>query len=169
MTKEIFKSIQGYEGLYEVSNFGKVKSIGRYDFRGHFRKEKILKPSKKKDGYYAVILYKDGKTKMFRIHRLVAKAFIHNPNNYPQVNHKDKIRTNNNVDNLEWCDNKYNTTFSLGKKVKCLDLVTNKETHYVSINEAARQLGINNHGKPIWQSIHLSNKPYKNRYIFTEE
>lgn len=105
--KEIWKDCKGYEGKYQVSNLGRVWSIGS---------QKYLKGSYDKDGYIQVYLTaKNGKTKIEKIHRLVALAFLDNPNNYPQVNHKDKNKQNNCVDNLEWCDIKYNNTYSKGQ------------------------------------------------------
>ena len=105
--KEIWKDCKGYEGKYQVSNLGRVWSIGS---------QKYLKGSTDKDGYMCVYLTaKNGKTKIEKIHRLVALVFLDNPNNYPQVNHKDENKQNNCVDNLEWCDTKYNTTYSKSK------------------------------------------------------
>ena len=99
---KIWKDIKGYEGLYMVSNGGDVKSV----------KNGILKPSVYKGtGYYYVGLYKDGKRKGYTIHRLVADAFIPNPNNLPCVNHKDESKINNNVENLEWCTHRYNSNY----------------------------------------------------------
>ena len=103
MKKEYWKPVVGYEGHYQVSNFGRVKSI-------KFGKEIILK-QKIKDGYYYVGLSKNGIVKNYFVHRLVAEAFIPNPNNLPQVNHKDENKLNNSVDNLEWCDAKYNRNY----------------------------------------------------------
>lgn len=105
---EIWKPIKGFEGFYEVSSFGRIKSLesGRWKNR-----EKILKPAKHKFGYLYVILCKDGIRKNFRVHRLVAENFILNPLNLPQVNHKDEVKTNNCVENLEWCDAKYNINY----------------------------------------------------------
>ena len=112
--KEIWKDIKGFEGKYQVSNLGNVKSLPKYTYsKGYpqLRKEKILKPAKtgKHRNYLAVGL-NDGKH--YKVHRLVADAFIPNPNNYPQVNHKDENPLNNCVDNLEWCTNQYNTKYS---------------------------------------------------------
>ena len=105
MKKEYWKPVVGYEGLYMVSNWGRVKSI-------KFGKEKILKQSKdKKTGYLHVGLCKENILKHFLVHRLVAEAFIDNSDNLPQVNHKDENKTNNNVDNLEWCTNEYNINY----------------------------------------------------------
>ena len=107
LKKEEWRPVKGYEGLYEVSNFGRVKSLNY----NHTGKEKILKPFKRKDGYLQVILCRNGKGKMFSVHRLVASAFLPNPNNLPQVNHKDEVKTNNCVSNLEFCDCKYNINY----------------------------------------------------------
>lgn len=98
---EIYKDIRGYEGLYQVSDTGKVYSIKR-------NKELSIQKSK---GYLRVQLWKNGSCKWFLIHRLVAEAFIPNPDNLPQVNHKDECKFNNNIDNLEWCSAKYNSNY----------------------------------------------------------
>lgn len=103
MDKEIWKDIAGYEGLYQINNYGDVKSLNY----GNTKKEKILKPHNN-DGYYDVTLYKHGKHKQYKIHRLVAQNFIPNPKNKPQVNHKDGNKINNNVNNLEWVTNSEN-------------------------------------------------------------
>ena len=103
---EIWKDVVYFEGLYQVSNLGRVKSLN-YSRTG---REKVLKPSKT-NGYLQVYLYKEGKSKRFSIHRLVAFAFIPNPNNLPIVNHKDEDKSNNCVDNLEWCTVAYNNNY----------------------------------------------------------
>ena len=105
--EEIWKNIDGYEGLYQVSNLGRVKSLN-YRRTG---KERILKPGTDKGGYLYVFLYKNGKQKPFSIHRLVAKAFIPNPNKKPEVNHKDEDKTNNCLTNLEWMTRKDNLNY----------------------------------------------------------
>ena len=104
---EIYKDIKNYEGLYRVSNLGNVMSLN-YNRTG---KPKLLKPGKDKHGYLFVILYKDGKKKKFFVHRLVAEAFIPNPDNLPCVNHKDENKTNNSVENLEYCTHEYNINY----------------------------------------------------------
>lgn len=104
---EIWKDIEGYEGLYQVSNKGRVKSLN-YKRTG---KEGILSSSPTSSGYLIVNLCKNKKQKPFYIHRLVAKAFLPNPNNLPQVNHKDENKENNTVYNLEWCTAKYNNNY----------------------------------------------------------
>lgn len=115
MKKEYWKPVVEYEGLYMVSNWGRIKSFDTYR-KGpngsiRFCKGKILKPSTDKDGYLKVVLYKNGKEKTFLIHRLVAEAFLPNPNNLTEVNHKDENKLNNNVNNLEWCNRKFNINF----------------------------------------------------------
>ena len=102
--EEIWCPIKGYEGQYEVSDKGRVRSL-------KFGKERILKPVSDKDGYLQVGLWKNGENKMCKVHRLVAQAFIPNPQNLPEVNHKDEDKTNNFVHNLEWCDRKYNNNY----------------------------------------------------------
>ena len=108
-TTEIWKPKKDYEGLYEVSNFGRVKSLGNGNSNNS--KPRILKPFKVGSGYLQVQLSKDGKHKTCKIHRLVAETFIPNPNNLPCVNHKDENKTNNSVENLEWCSHEYNNNY----------------------------------------------------------
>ena len=98
---EIWRKIEGYEGLYEVSNLGQVRSF-------YSGEAKILKPWVDKDGYLTVTLYKNGKGYAKKVHRLVAVAFIPNIDNKPQVNHIDGNKQNNTVDNLEWVTSKEN-------------------------------------------------------------
>ena len=110
MKKEYWKPIKGYEGLYQVSNFGRVKSL-------KFGKERILKQSKdKKTGHLHVVLCKNGIVKTYYVHRLVAEAFIDNTDNLHCVNHKDENPQNNVVSNLEWCDAKYNCNYGTRNK-----------------------------------------------------
>ena len=108
---EIWKDVKDYKGLYKVSNFGRVKSLKRINCYGRIINEKILTSTLNNKGYLRVKLSKNGKGKNVSVHRLVAEAFIPNPNNLPQINHKDENPKNNNVKNLEWCDNKYNSNF----------------------------------------------------------
>lgn len=112
--EEIWKDITGYEGLYQVSNLGNVKS-----FRGSTKygkpKEFILKPSVINSGYGVVTLYSGTSKSKHQIHRLVASAFIPNPFNLPCVNHKDENKLNNRVENLEWCTYQYNNNYGSAK------------------------------------------------------
>lgn len=105
---EIWKDIKDYEGIYQISNLGMVKSLNRLDSRGFKRKGKILKCNTNNKGYLEVILCKNGKTKHILIHRLVAIHFVKNPNEYKVVNHIDGVKQNNKVSNLEWCTQSYN-------------------------------------------------------------
>lgn len=110
---EIWKDVEGYEGLYQVSNLGRVKSLTHYIIKENYKprevKGKILTPFfDRPKGYMSVSLSKNNKIKLQRIHRLVAQAFIPNPDNLIQINHKDGNKSNNNVENLEWCSCKDN-------------------------------------------------------------
>lgn len=100
LVNEIWKDIKGYENLYQVSNFGNVKSF--------YNKSHLLKLKPDKYGYISVTLVKEKKKKRKRVHRLVAEAFIENTNNYLVINHIDGNKQNNNVNNLEWCTQKHN-------------------------------------------------------------
>ncbi len=109
---ELWKDIQSYEGLYQVSDHGRVKSLDRY-VRQHSRgkqlkKGMLINSCKSRKGYLHLGLNKYGKRKDCSVHRLVAKAFVPNPNNYPQINHKDTIKDNNFPTNLEWVNNSMN-------------------------------------------------------------
>ncbi len=133
---EKWQNINGYEGLYIISTSGKIKSL-KYN--------KILKPNVKHDGYVTVVLSKNSKTKAYRIHRLVAEAFIPDKTKFKsmpdedrstinlddlQINHKDENKANNCVENLEWCTKNYNINYgarshkcmlSRGTSVKCIE------------------------------------------------
>ena len=146
---EHWKAIDGYEGLYEVSDIGRVKSLNY----NHTGKEKILKPGKNIYGYLHVVLCKDGQKKLSLVHRLVSEAFIPNPNNLKTVNHKDEVKTNNTVSNLEWMSMRDNNNYgtrnkraaeSLSKQVQMFDKSTGELlATFPSTHEAARVTGIN--------------------------
>ena len=154
-SKEEWKAIQGYEGIYEVSNFGNVRSLPRYK-RGNFDSKvfiegKTIKQVKNNRGYYIVQLSKNNKVKNFSVHRLVAEAFIPNPNNFPQVNHKDEDKSNNRVSNLEWMTLKRNINYGTrnkrmaltkGKNVKAFDDDGNFIMWFCSIAVAEKITGI---------------------------
>ena len=127
--KEIWKDIEGYEGLYKISNFGNVKSI--FVDQASKEKEQILKTTKSSTGYIHVQLYKDGKSSTVNIHRLVAIAFIPNPFNKPEVNHIDSDRTNNNASNLEWVTHSENIKHSINFGNRDMSVLwTNKKRKY---------------------------------------
>ena len=138
---EIWKDIENYEGLYQVSNLGRVRSLERdvYYSNGIIShlKEKILVPVLDKDGYQIVSLYKNRKLKTMKVHRLVAMAFIPNPENKPQINHKDEVKNNNVVENLEWCTSKYNALY--GTRIqRCVQ------------NRKSQKLGNHPRAKPVF-------------------
>lgn len=112
---ENWRDIIDYENLYQGSNFGRVRSVDRWvkSKSGSVRlcKGRILKPSTDKNGYLKVDLWKNNKQKIHLVHRLVAEAFLPNPDNLQEVNHKDENKQNNNVENLEWCDRTYNVNY----------------------------------------------------------
>lgn len=114
LPKQIWKDIEGYEGLYQVSNTGKVRSL---NYKGTGKK-KIWKYAITVNTYKQIALYKNGEIKYYYIHRLVALAFIPNPNNYPIINHKDENKSNNVVWNLEWCTQKYNSNYGTCQRRK---------------------------------------------------
>ena len=158
LMEEIWKDVVGYEGLYQVSNHGRVKSLEHFvpSIGGAIRKSpsKIL-TNCFDNNYYHVTLYKGGRKKIFLVHRLVAEAFIPNPNNLPQVNHKDGNKLNNNATNLEWCSaqdnilhafatglNTPHTTHYRGVKAFLFDSGV-FVGEYTSQHEAADILGLN--------------------------
>lgn len=144
--KEKWKDIKGYEGSYQISNLGRVKSL-------KYGKEKILKNNNTSGEYSLIYLSKNSKVSSYRIHRLVASAFIPNPNNLPQVNHKDENKHNNNYKNLEWCSVSYNINYGsrninhakkMSKMVKQSDLKGNIIKVWNSAREIERKLKIPN-------------------------
>ncbi len=140
--QEIWQDIEGFEGLYQISNLGRVKSLERVvkycentksKTDKHTVKEHIKKPTLKENGYLQISLYKNNRGKNLYIHRLVAEAFIDNPKNYKTVNHKNLDKQDNRVNNLEWCsygDNnehaRQNLNFKSGKaiKIECINIDT---------------------------------------------
>lgn len=158
--EEVWKDIVGYEGKYQISNFGNVKSLAReYDTMNKFNRRKhtvveehMMKIQHYSNGYPFVGLSKDGKTRGHMIHRLVAMAFLLNPDNLPEVNHKDENKDNNCVDNLEWCTSKYNANYGT-RNERCFPkeqcVAVNQYTkdgvfikRWNSLGEVFRELGI---------------------------
>lgn len=158
MDIEIWKSIPGYEGYYEASNLGRIRSVERKIphpmlLTGQTIHSKILKLNKDADGYFVLSIQKEGKTLFTFAHRLVAMAFIPNPDNKPCVNHKDGNKQNNHVENLEWCtvleNNRHahrtglhpgTNAFSNPRCVKIRCIQTGKT--FISMGEAARYYGV---------------------------
>lgn len=149
--KEEWKDVFGYEGIYQASTLGNIKNI---------KTNKTLKPFKNTNGYYQVELWKNGKGKQIVVHKIIAKTFLSNPSNLPQINHKDENKTNNSIDNLEWCTAKYNSNYGtrnlkLSSPVICIEL--NKK--YSSIKEASKELKI--------QQAHISGCCAKRKHYKT--
>lgn len=148
---EEYKDIKGFEGLYQVSNHGNVRSVDRTDKNNHFWKGHLMPLCDNGKGYVIVGLWKDNQQYMKQVHRLVAEAFIPNPENKPCVNHKDENPTNNKVSNLEWCSYEYNNNY--GTKPKRISDANSYPTiqktkegiivgEYKSVTEASKQTGI---------------------------
>lgn len=153
---EIWKDINGYEGLYQVSNLGRVKSVERYIKHNIYNtnkviKERTLKPINNGTGYQMVNLSKNNQKQQQLIHRLVASAFIPNPNNLPQVNHINENKTDNRIENLEWCDAKYNINYGTARKrmikktskpIYSVNITTHEIEYYQSASDAYRKTKI---------------------------
>lgn len=148
MAEEIWRDIPNFEGHYQVSNLGRIKSLYFRNRMATIYKEKILKPLNSK-GYLRVRLHECKAKNLYSIHRLAAQAFIPNPENKPCVNHKDGNKTNNCVDNLEWCtysENELHSHNVLGKepinkkKVNQYDLKDNFIKQYESLAEAGKSI-----------------------------
>ena len=143
---ENWQPVKGYDGMYEVSDLGRVKSL-------KYGNEKILKPLKNTHGYLHVSLCKDGQRKTIAVHRLVAEAFIQNPNNLETINHKDEVKTNNAASNLEWMSQRDNINYGTrnkrmaetrSKSVLMFDKSTGELlATFPSLMEAGRATGIN--------------------------
>lgn len=156
---EIFKDIKGYPN-YQISNKGRVWNV---------RTQRMLKPSKKENGYYQINLVAiNGKRKKEYIHRLIALTFIDNPNNYPEVNHIDRDRGNNVLENLEWCDRKHNMrNASTNRPLEVYDLNGNLLYRFGSLVECAEAL--NGSAQGIYSYLYgKTNSPYLKKYIIKE-
>lgn len=143
MIGEEWKDVVGYEGIYLVSSLGRIWSLGIDN-----RHPKILKTYILPNGYVTVNLYdKNRKMKTNYIHRLVATSFIENPNNFKDVNHKDEVRSNNKVSNLEWCNRSYNNNYGtrnlkVSRPVKMISLDGRVLNYFIGLKEASRKTGI---------------------------
>ena len=143
--KEVWKDIPEYEGLYQVSSMGNIKSFSKK------KNGKNLIPQKNKKGYYQILLYKNKKPYTKKIHRIVAKAFIPNPDNLPQVNHIDGNKINNCMNNLEWCTNSENQIHAyknglekprFQRRIKQYDINGNYIKTFEYIRNAQKELNI---------------------------
>lgn len=137
-----WKHVVGYEGLYLVSDEGDVMSLPRANGN---RKRKLLKPGKRGKGnllYQFVVLSNGVETKKVSVHRIVAEAFLPNPNKLPEVNHKDENPLNNRVENLEWCSRQYNIEYSKAERISQYSLYGEKLAEYKSISVASAMTGI---------------------------
>lgn len=144
--KEIWKDIKGFEGKYQISNYGRIMSFARYS-RGV-----LINPKHDKDGYLEIGLSNGSRGNCIykRVHRLVAEAFIENPKNLPIINHKNGVRDDNRVDNLEWCNNSHNQLHRCHvnnnppnneykkRKVESKNILTNESMIFDSIKECAK-------------------------------
>ena len=149
---EIWKPIKGYEGLYEVSNFGRIKSL-------KFGKERILKGSKDKYGYYHISLSDiNKKYKSFLVHRLVAEHFLDKPDNCNEVNHKDENPQNNIYTNLEWCDRKYNCNY--GTRNERISKNNRGKKSYIITTEIKEKMSVSQ--KKRFETSSVWNKGLKN-------
>ena len=144
---EVWKDVVGYEGFYEVSDKGNVRSVERKDTIGRKCGGRTLRPRNHKHGYLQVTLYKSGTRKHKLMHRLVAEAFIPNSKNFLEVNHLDENKKNNEMSNLEWCDTKYNVNYGtrndrvgnkLSKRVKAVNVINGDVIMFKSTMEAGR-------------------------------
>lgn len=148
--QEEWRDVIGYEGYYQVSSIGRIKSLKRKVCNNtglREIKEQIMVNIADKYGYMCITLSKNRNIKTIKIHRLVAMAFIENPNNLPQVNHIDENKSNNNVSNLEWCTQKYNINYG-SRTEKCskkvVQILDNKIIKvFNSVNEASRFMNCN--------------------------
>lgn len=160
------KDIKGYEGLYAITSCGKIWS---------YRRKKFLKSYIAGAGYEYVSLIKDNKKKNYRVHRLVAEAYIPNPDNLPEVNHKDEVKTHNWVNNLEWCDKKYNVNYGTrneklrmakSRKIYCKEL----DKVFESQKVAAKELGLDQGNiSRVCRGIHSHTGGYHFEFVIDEE
>lgn len=145
----LLKEVHGYEGLYLVSDEGEVFSLpktvhGAWEQHRKGKKLKKGKRGRKEQPQYefVVLVDKNGNAHKESVHRLVAKTFIPNPHDYPEVNHKDENSLNNRVENLEWCSRQYNAEYSKGKRISQYDVDNEKIAEYKSIVHASILTGI---------------------------
>lgn len=172
MTTEIYKDVLGYEGIDQVSNLGNVKRINYKRNKNDY----ILKQFYNVRGYYQIGLYINNKQKYYYVHRLIAQAFIPNPNNYPIINHINGIKSDNRINNLEWCTHTHNIrhAFSTGLNIapigdnhkrskKIIDIVTGEIYH--SALTLSLKLGINRGTLKSWLN---NNRPNNSNFRYLD-
>jgi hypothetical protein len=162
MTTEIYKDVLGYEGIYQVSNLGNVKRINKKNLN-------YLKPLNNGTGYFQVALCVNSKRKVYLVHRLVAETFIDNPNNFDVINHINGIKSDNTINNLEWCTHSHNINHAvktglriipkgdLNKKSKKI-IDTKTGEIYLSTLSLSIKLGINRKTLSNWLYDERKNK-----------
>lgn len=132
-----YKDVVGFEGLYKVNKYGDILSLGNGNA---FFGVKHLTPVPQSNGYMIVTLHKNKEQFNKKVHRIVAEAFLPNPNNYESINHIDHNKSNNCVDNLEWCTQRYNNIDEHGIKLKIINTINNKENYYTCYVDCAKDL-----------------------------
>lgn len=181
MEEEVWKDIPGYEGYYQASTLGRIRSVDRIYFnqgiKRMYKKKGVMRKAQKnihRYGYYELILKKGNSAIRHKLHRLIAMTFIPNPNNYPQVNHIDGNKANNTVENLEWCTANYNINHALRTglankeyrmcRIQCIDT----GEMFKSVVHASKELHCDRKG--IFKSL-KNNKPIKGHLFrrITEE
>lgn len=153
MEKEIWKDIPGWEGYYQASNLGRIRSLDRYEefmnnngkISTRLRKGRVMKQTIVQNGYCVVTLC--GKRKY--VHRIIAETFIPNPDNLPYINHKSEIKTENSAENLEWCDPKYNVNYGSGKEKN-----SKKQKNSPMKSLVVEQYTIDGKLVKVWPSLH---------------
>lgn len=164
MTEE-WRDIAGYEGLYQVSNTGYVRSLDRIKPDGRRQRGRYMKTSYDACGYEYVSLSKHNKAKKVSVHRLVAIAFIPNPDGLPQVNHKDEVRNHNSADNLEWCTFLYNQNYGNRKTRTSIASTGENNPRHILTEQDVREIRRTYiPGDAVYGKRGLSNK-YKVKYV----
>ena len=156
-----WKDIVGYEGLYQISNRGEVKKL---------KNNYILKKTLGNRGYYQLSLTKNGDRHTIRIHRLVAEAFIPNPLNLPQINHKDECKTNNYVDNLEWCTQAYNLDYKNGQKrrAKARNYEDISKMRSNKMSKEVAQMDYDGTVVAVWKNAYIAEKHGYNQSVINQ-
>ena len=167
--KEVWKDIFGFEGFYQVSDKGRVRSLDRKVWKKNHNafnsiKGRMLKPYES-TGYWKVMLKSGDRRRRVNVHRLVAEEFLPNPEKLEYVNHKDENKKNNNLENLEWCTQKYNVYYGKNSKIRPIvatNIFTGEQTRYPSMMEAGRICGFDH--RRISETCRNKRESYKDHY-----